>query len=145
MRASALFLVTIVMLCSVSVTPALAQSAAPAAFDRAGTTAGHVKAFLKTLQQAVALDNRLKVASLMKFPLEAWIDGEKVTLRNEREFFANYTRIFDAAMKKSIAGARVDSLTTDTRGIVLDGGRLWCQPQGGRQDVLKIVAINKLQ
>ena len=46
------------------------------AFDVAGTDAKQVTAFLKTLQSAVAIDNRHKVASLVDYPLHAWAGGK---------------------------------------------------------------------
>jgi hypothetical protein len=84
---------------------ALAQ-AAPA-FDAAGTDAARVTAFLKSLQSAVALGNRTKVATLVHFPLKVWLDGEETTIGNESEFQARYSRIFDADVKKAIADAKV--------------------------------------
>jgi hypothetical protein len=112
-------------------------------FDVAGTDAKQVTSFLKSLQASVAIDNRLKVASLFDFPLKVWIDGDAVTLRNESEFQARYNQIFDARMKESIAAAKVDTLVTNQQGVMFDNGRVWFRPVAERKNALKIVAVNE--
>ena len=112
-------------------------------FDVAGTDAKQVTSFLKCLQASVAIDNRLKVASLLDYPLKAWIDGEAVTIRNESELQARYSQIFDAPMKASIAAAKVDTLSTSQQGVMFDNGRVWFRPVAERKNALKIVALNE--
>ena len=120
---------------------ALAQGAP--AFDVAGTDAQHVTAFLKQLQTAVAFDNRMKVASLVDFPLKAWIDGESVSIKNEAEFHARYSRIFDAGLKAAIAAARVETLSANQQGVMFDNGRVWFRPVVEHKNAMKIVTINE--
>jgi len=119
---------------------AFAQTAP--AFAAAGTDAAQVAAFLKSLQAAVALGNRTKVATLVHFPLNAWIDGEETVVRSESEFQARYSRIFDAEVKRAIAEANVDTLLADQQGIRLDNGRVWFRPLPDRKNAIRIVAIN---
>ena len=119
---------------------ALAQ-AAPA-FETAGTDTAQVTAFLKSLQSAVSLGNRLKVATLIHFPLTAWVDGEETVVRNESEFQARYGRIFDAGVKKAIAEARVETLVANQQGVMFDNGRVRFRPLAEHKGALKIVAIN---
>jgi len=90
----------------------------------------------------VSLGNRLKVASLVQFPLKVWVDGEETVLATESEFQARYGRIFDADMKKAIADAKVDTLVANQQGVTFDNGRLWFRPVAERKNVIKIVAIN---
>ena len=120
---------------------ALAQ-AAPA-FEAAGTDAARVTAFLKSLQSAVSLGNRLKVASLVHFPLTAWVDGEETVIDNESEFQARYGRIFDASVKKTIAEAKVETLVATQQGVMFESGRIRFRPLAEHKDALKIVAINE--
>ena len=115
--------------------------AAPA-FTAAGTDAAQVTAFLKCLQTSVALGNRLKVASLVHFPLKVWVDGEESIINNESEFQAKYGRIFDADMKKAIADAKIDTLVANEQGVMFDNGRLWFRPFVEHKNAVKIVAIN---
>jgi hypothetical protein len=119
---------------------ALAQTAP--AFTVAGTDAAQVTAFLKCLQTSVALGNRLKVATLVHFPLKVWLDGEETVIDNESEFQAKYGRIFNADMKKAIADAKVDTLFANQQGVMFDNGRVWFRPVVEHKNAVKIVAIN---
>jgi len=119
---------------------ALAQTAQD--FRVAGTDAAQVTAFLKCLQTSVALGNRLKVATLVRFPLKVWVDGEQTVINNESEFQAKYGRIFDADLKKAIADAKVDTLFANQQGVMFDNGRVWFRPVVEHKNAVKIVAIN---
>ena len=120
---------------------ALAQTAQD--FRVAGTDAAQVTAFLKCLQTSVALGNRLKVATLVRFPLKVWVDGEQTVINNESEFQAKYGRIFDADLKKAIADAKVDTLFANQQGVMFDNGRVWFRPVVEHKNAVKIVAINE--
>ena len=120
---------------------ALAQTAP--AFAAAGTDAAQVAAFLKSLQAAVSLGNRTKVATLVHFPLTAWIDGEETILRNESEFQARYSRIFDPDVKKAIGEAKVDTLLADPQGIRLENGQVRFRPLPEHRNAIRIVAFNE--
>lgn len=120
---------------------AVAQTAP--AFAAAGTDAAQVSAFLKSLQTAVALGNRTKVATLVHYPLTVWMDGAETTVRNDSEFQARYSRIFDADLKKAIAEAKVDTVLADQQGIKLDNGRVRFRPLPEHKNALRIVAIGE--
>lgn len=120
-----------------------AQAQGAPSFDVAGTDAKQVTAFLKSLQQSVAFDNRLKVASLVDFPVKVWINGADVTIRNESELQARYSQIFDAQLKQSIAAATVDTLFANQQGVMFDSGRVWFRPIVEHRNAIKIVAINE--
>jgi hypothetical protein len=120
---------------------AIAQTAP--AFTAAGTDAAQVTAFLKCLQSSVSLGNRLKVASLVNFPLKVWMDGEETVIENESEFQARYGRIFDADVKKAIADAKVDTLVANQQGVTLDSGRVLFRPVAERKNALKIIAVGE--
>lgn len=119
---------------------ALAQTAP--ALAAAGTDAAQVSAFLKSLQSSVALGNRLKVATLVHFPLTVWLSGEETTVANESEFQARYSRIFDEGVKKVIADARVETLVAGQQGLTLDSGRVVFRQLPEHKNAIKIVAIN---
>jgi len=119
---------------------AMAQTAP--AFAAAGTDAAQVTTFLKCLQSSVALDNRIKVATLVHFPLKVWLDGEETVIDNESEFQARYSRIFDADVKKAIAEAKVDALVASQQGVMFGNGRVWFRPVVERKNAMKIVAMN---
>jgi hypothetical protein len=119
---------------------ALAQTAP--AFTAAGTDAAQVTVFLKSLQASVAVGNRVKVATLVHFPLRVWVDGEETVIDNESEFQAHYSRIFDADVKKAIADAKVDALFANQQGVMFDNGRVWFRPVAEHKNAIKVVAIN---
>ena len=119
---------------------ALAQTAP--AFAAAGTDAPQVTAFLKSLQSAVALGNRTKVATLVHFPLKVWLDGEETIIANDSEFQARYGRIFDTDVKRAIAEAKVETLFANQQGVAVDNGRVWFRPLAEHKNAMKVVAIN---
>ena len=121
----------------------VAQTAAAPAFQTAGTDAAKVEAFLKTLQGALAIDNHLKVASLVKYPISVWADGETITVRNDSDLLAHYRQIFDPSLRKSIASARVDTLSSNADGVMLDGGRMCFKAASDKNGALKIVKISE--
>jgi hypothetical protein len=100
------------------------------------------QAFLKTLQEAVAIDNRLRVASLIEYPLQAWAGGETVTVRNASDFQARYRKIFDDSLRTALAAIQGDAIALDAQGVVIDKGRIVCRSVGNKGK-LKIVAINE--
>lgn len=144
MRTSTTFLMLVALvLCAVSPMPVQAQQPGALSFEVAGTDAEHVHSFLKSLQTAVAIDNRIKVASMMRYPLAVWIDGAEVTLRNPGDLQARYTKVFDVAMRKTIADARPETLQATAQGVMIEGGRLCCVPEKDRHNVIKIVSMGK--
>jgi hypothetical protein len=141
----ALFPIFVIALALACVPPAAGTAVAQTApaFESAGTDAASVTAFLKSLRSAVSLGNRLKVASLVHFPLTAWVDGEETVIRSESEFQARYGRIFDEGVRKSIAEAKVETLVANQQGVRFDNGRVRFRPLAEHKDALKIVAINE--
>lgn len=130
-------------LCAIPAVTVQAQQAAAPAFDVAGTDAAQVESFLKSLQTAIAVDNRMKVASLFSYPVDVQAGGKTLTLKTESELQSNYARIFDNSLKQAIAGAKVETLFANAKGIMLDSGRVWFAPVGPKQ-ALRIIRINEL-
>jgi len=112
-------------------------------FEAAGTDAAQVATFLKTFQSAVAVGNCLKVASLIEFPLTAWVNGEQITIENESEFHAKYPQVFTPQLKKAIAAARPGTLSASQEGVMFDNGRVWFRPIAADKNALRVVAINE--
>ena len=142
-RALIPFILSALLLAAVPPAGGLAQGPAAQPFAVAGTDEAQVTAFLKCLQSSVSLGNRLKVASLIQFPLTAWVDGEQTVIENESAFQARYGRIFDASVKKSIAEATVETLVATRQGVMFESGRVRFRPMAEHKDALKIVAINE--
>jgi hypothetical protein len=101
-----------------------------------------VKSFLKNLQEAVEIDNRHRVATMFEFPMQAWVAGRTVTIRNASEFQSRYRQILDESVRQSIVAAKTQDVSTSAQGVMLDKGRIVCRPVGSK-GTLRIVAINE--
>jgi hypothetical protein len=121
---------------------ASAQSPSTTQAVAAGTDAARAQAFLATLQDALTMENHLRVASLVKYPLEAWADGQTLKIRSSSDLLAHYRDIFDPSLRRLIAEVRVDARAIGADGVVLDGGRL-CLRAGDKGRALKIVKIGE--
>jgi hypothetical protein len=121
---------------------ASAQTPSTTQFEAAGTDAARVQSFLSTLQDALAMQNQLKVASMVKYPLEAWVDGQTIKIRNDSDLLSRYRQIFDPSLRKAIADARVESLTVGADGVALDGRLCFKASEKGK--ALKIVKIGEV-
>jgi hypothetical protein len=106
------------------------------------TSADQVKSFLKNLQEAVEIDNRHRVATMFEFPMQAWVAGRTVTIRNASEFQSRYRQILDESVRQSIVAAKTQDVSTSAQGVMLDKGRIVCRPVGSK-GTLRIVAINE--
>jgi hypothetical protein len=143
MRTSSVVFILLALIVMCGFVPtASAQAPSNTQFGAAGTDAARVQAFLATLRDALAMENHLKVASLVKYPLEAWADGQTHTIRNDSDLLAHFRQIFDPSLRRSIVEARVESLAVSADGVALDGGRL-CFKAGEKGRALKIVKIGE--
>ena len=142
-RTSLIPMLVALMLTGLLLPAGTAQAQGTPSFDVAGTDAKQVASFLKSLQMSIAIDNRLKVASLFDFPLKVWIGGNTVTVKNEAEFQARYNQIFDARLKASIAAAKVETLVANQQGVMFDNGRVCFRPLAEHKNALKVVTINE--
>jgi hypothetical protein len=132
MRTSLILLLLVALgLCTVPTVTVQARQAAAVEPAKA-------QSFLKQLQTAVAIDNRLKVASLISYPLDVSVGGRSLTIRNDSELQANYSKVFDATLKQAIAGATVDTMSTGENGLGRDRGRLVISRGGKHLKVTKI-------
>jgi hypothetical protein len=110
-------------------------------FSVAGTSEELARAFLVALQKAVASDDRRKVASMIRYPIVAWAQGQNVLFKTPASLAASYELIFTAALKKTIADARTECLFTNWKGVMIHDGEIW---MGARsKGDLQIIAINR--
>jgi hypothetical protein len=139
-RICLLFIIPVLIMASQGPAVTAAQTTtAPAVVE---LQPGDAQAALKTLQEAVTIDNRYKVVTLFDFPLQAWAGGRQVTIRNLADFQSRYRQIFDDAMREALAAAQPDALTTDAQGIWFGKGLLLCRAVGSK-GTPKFVAINE--
>lgn len=138
---SVLILAVLIVLCGF-VPAASAQTTPKVQVDAARVDAAKVQSFLATLQDALEMENHLRVASLVKYPLDAWADGQTLRVRNDSELLAHYRQIFDPSLRRLIAEARGESASITADGVAIDGGRL-CLKAGEKNAALKIVKIGE--
>ena len=139
-----LIMLVALVLCTVPAVTVQAQQAGSTSFDVAGTDAAKVEAFLKCLKTSIAVDNRLKVGSLFNYPVEAWVEGKVVTIRNASELQTHYSHMFDASLRQVIADAKLDALVANQQGVMISNGRILVAPVGSKA-TLKITKISEPQ
>ncbi|HMB91637.1 MAG TPA: hypothetical protein VKP65_12365 [Rhodothermales bacterium] len=117
-------------------------------FTAAGLETGEVETFFASLEQAIASDNRRKVASLIAYPLTVDLAEEPLTLRDEGDFVRAYEAIVTDAVKQVVADAEVATLFANWQGVRIGQGEVWFSGVYEEDDVeeqeyvLKITAIN---
>jgi hypothetical protein len=117
-------------------------------FTAAGLETGEVETFFASLEQAVASDNRRKVASLIAYPLTVDVAGEPLTIRDEADFVRAYDAVVTNAVKQAIADADAETLFANWQGVRIGQGEVWFSGVYEEDDVeeqdyvLKITAIN---
>jgi hypothetical protein len=141
MRARSYFLIISLLVLIAAASPAFAQATASTAASPADPV--KVEAFLKSLGDAMSVGNQMRVASFVKYPVEAWVNGEKLTLRSDSQLFAHYRQIFDESLKQSLATASAASFTQAPQGMAVCGGRLIVGQASEKNAALKIVKIGE--
>ncbi len=99
-----------------------------------------VRIFLAALQKAVAADNKLKVASMIKYPIVITVQKRDVLFRTPASLVASYEQIFTPDLKKMIAEAKADELFRNYKGVMINNGEIWFDKINERG--CKIIAIN---
>lgn len=130
----------------------LAQESVPHVGDGDFTAAGleteEVEIFFASLEQAIASDNRRKVASLIAYPLTVDLAGEPLTIRDEGEFVRAYDTVVTGPVKQAVANADAATLFANWQGVRIGQGEVWFSGVYEEDDVeeqeyvLKITAIN---
>ena len=100
-----------------------------------------MKQFLRDLQEAVASDNRSRVAQLVEFPIAIQVSGKRKTLRNRSQLLQYYDVAFDAKVKGFIRKQEFSTLFCNWQGIMIGRGEIWINKVGSSPQI-KIVAIN---
>lgn len=107
-----------------------------------------VERFFLAFKEAVAADDKARVASMVSFPVSASLaSGRRVRIRNRAEFVRRYDSIFDRAFKRLIAETRVEDLWAKWSGVATPRGEIWINGVGRNRRnpdeyEIKITAIN---
>lgn len=90
-----------------------------------------------TFQQAVAKNDKQKIAKMIDFPILISFDHkEKVNIKNQKEFLKYYDRIFIPTYKEAIQNEVPRLLFSRYDGVALGAGLVWFNTEG------KIIALN---
>lgn len=105
----------------------------PTSWDNAGITdVKGLKLFIKQLQQWIISNNKEKLASVVRYPLNKY-------MKTKENVLANYDLIFTKGVELSFATTNFSQLFRNANGVMLDGGKVWINQQGKG---FKIIAIN---
>ena len=103
--------------------------------------AAAVEKFFHNLQEAMARGDRVRIASMVSYPISVMIAGRKVRLRNRAEFLRRYNAAINLRVKQAVAEQNVENLFVNYQGVMIGDGEIWFN-QPSRSKLIKIIAIN---
>lgn len=102
-----------------------------------------VSDFLDTVKQAVANDDRKKVASLIQYPMGIYDGGELIkTYPDSASVLESYDTIFDDEVKSELAKATFDTLFVTQEGVMIGQGQIWFNEFDGAMKIMVVQNIN---
>jgi len=110
----------------------------------------HDLAFVRSLQQAIANDQKIWIADQVSFPIHATLDGRRRMIRTKKQFLARYADIINEQVKTQVAqkaGEDLADLFKDWQGIMIGNGVVWIgltftDPKKPKDIEYSIIAIN---
>ena len=146
MRATLLRTFVALSLCAVAACGVALARGASAQEENRYAVAGvedprEVGRFLSELQEAVARDERARVASLVSFPMRLNSGKRKTLVRNRRDFLRRYARIFNGKVREALARQTEAALFVNYQGVMVGDGEIWFAP-AGRGSRLKVITVN---
>ena len=105
----------------------------PTRWDNAGITdVKGLKLFIKQLQQWTITNDKEKLASVIKYPINK-------TIKTKEELIANYDAVFTKQVQLSFATVNFNQLFRNAQGVMTNGGKVWIGQKG---KAFQIIAIN---
>lgn len=102
-----------------------------------------VSDFLDTIKQAVAQDNREKIASLIRYPMGIYDGGELIrTYPNSASVLENYDSIVTDQVKSTLSTTNFDGLFVTQEGVMVGQGQIWFNQIDGDMKIMVIQNIN---
>jgi len=94
-----------------------------------GDPASVVIDFFLEIQDCIRTGNKVKLASLVHYPITIHsIDGKDVEIQNEEEFIANYKKIATPKWRGVILAQEPAKLFTNWQGVMVNRGEMWFGP-----------------
>lgn len=102
-------------------------------------------AVINAFQKAVADNDAAAVAALVQYPIVVSIQGKKVTLKNEKQFVAQYNQLMTPNIRNAIVGTRYQDLFVNYKGVMFGRGQAWingiCRDDKCAAFDVKVVAL----
>ena len=110
-----------------------ADGSKPTSWVNAGITDEKgLKIFIKQVQQWIVTNDREKLASVIKYPVNK-------TIKSKEEFISNYDAVFTKQLQLSFATVNFSQLFRNVKGVMTNDGKVWIGQTGKS---FKIIAIN---
>jgi len=120
-------------------------------FAVAGLKEREVEVFFKSFKDAIAKDDKRRVARMVSYPIDVYLQpsDRKVKIVNSARFIKLYDRIFDEKFKRVIAETEFKDLWAKYSGVATPRGEIWINgiiknPKFEDKYVIKITALNGL-
>lgn len=94
------------------------------------------------LQQAVADNDQATVAEYIAYPIRVNIDGNKVEIKNEKEFIEKYDKIMTDPVKEAFINQKIEEVFVNYQGIMVGSGEIWFTQLAGTKHKFSIYGIN---
>lgn len=102
--------------------------------------------FFLILKTSTAAGDDRGVAARVRYPIQAKVNGQVMTIHNADEFVKNYTEIFNETILNALATGDETDLSNLSEGIRFGNGALWiglfCLDAACQEPVFLITAIN---
>lgn len=103
------------------------------------------KAFLADLKTKAADGKAAELAKTVSYPFKTKIDGEEVTIDNERDMARQSEKIFTPGVLAAIEAQTYETLFANQMGAMIGSGEVWFSMTGeGADQAVKIIAINQM-
>src|ERR1044071_178652 len=107
-------------------TAALSRQQDENRFAVAGLKEREVEIFFNSFKEAVAKDDKRKVAAMVSYPIKVYVASNRtVKIVNSARFIKFYDRIFDEKFKKLIAETEFKDLWAKSSGVATPRGEIW--------------------
>lgn len=94
------------------------------------------------VQQLVKQGDAEKVAEYVSFPVQAYVNGVRITIHSEEEFIHNYDQIMNPTVQKALLEQKVEETFVNYKGVMVGHGELWFTPLQGTKHIYCIYGIN---
>jgi len=129
-------------------TAALSRQQDEGRFAVAGLKEREVEVFFKSFKDAIAKDDKRKVAAMVSYPIRVYLRSDRaVKIVNSARFIKFYHQIFDEKLKRLIAETEFKDLWAKFSGVATPRGEIWINgivknPKFEDDYVIKITALN---